>query len=219
MLVPRSSDHSPPARIPHIIGISTLDPSTIAASTTWPLPELCRSHSAARMPTIRNIDPPPKSPVRFSGGTGRSALVADGVQQAVEGDVVDVVAGLLAARTGLAPAGHAGVDQPLVDLGAVLGPEAEPLGDARPIALDQHVGLGDQREHQFAALVGLQVGRDRAPVAVHGLMAAFRHSAGSARAFDADHVGAEIAEDHRRVRSGADAGQFDDSQSLQWSRH
>ena len=40
-----------------------------------------------------------------------------------------------------------------------------------------------------------------------------------ARPLDAHHVGAEITEDHRGVRSGADAGQFDDSQSLQWSRH
>ena len=60
------------ARIAHIICTSTLEPSTIAASTTWPLPELCRSHSAARMPTSKNIEPPPKSPTRFSGGTGRS---------------------------------------------------------------------------------------------------------------------------------------------------
>ena len=74
MLVPRSSFHIPVARKPHIICISTLDPSTIAASTTCPLPEVCRSHNAARMPTIRNIDPPPKSPARFSGGTGRSPL-------------------------------------------------------------------------------------------------------------------------------------------------
>ncbi len=51
---------------------STLEPSTIAASTTWPLPERSRSHSAERMPTSRNIEPPPKSPTRFSGGTGRS---------------------------------------------------------------------------------------------------------------------------------------------------
>ena len=99
------------------------------------------------------------------------------------------------------------------------GPEAQPLGDTGPIALDQHVGLGDQRQHLFTALVGLQVGRHRTPVAVHGLVAALRHSPGSAGALDAHHVGAEVGEDHRRVRSGADAGQFDDSQSLQWSRH
>ena len=129
------------------------------------------------------------------------------------------MAGLLAARTRLPPAGHPRVHQPLVDLRAVLRAQAKPLGDTGPVALDQHVGLGDQREHLFTALVGFQVGRHRTPVAVHGLVAALRHSTGSAGPLDAHHVGTEIGEDHRRVRSGADAGQLDDSQTLQWSRH
>jgi hypothetical protein len=98
-------------------------------------------------------------------------------------------------------------------------PQPQPLGDAGAVALDQHIGLRDEREHLLAAFVGFQVGRHRAPVAVHGFVAAFGHSAGSARAFDTHHVGAEIGEDHRRVRSGADAGQLDNSQTLQWSRH
>ena len=34
-------------------------PSVIAASTTWPLPERCRSNIAASTPAIRNIAPPP----------------------------------------------------------------------------------------------------------------------------------------------------------------
>ena len=70
------------------------------------------------------------------------------------------MAGLLAARAGLAPAGHPGVDQPLVDLGALLGAQAEPLGDAGTVALDQHVGLRDELEHRLAARVGLEVGGD-----------------------------------------------------------
>ena len=39
------------------------------------------------------------------------------------------------------------------------------------------------------------------------------------RPLDPDHVGTEIAEDHRRVRARADAGQLDDPQSVKWSRH
>ena len=46
MLTPRSSLHIPMPRNAHIIIDSTLEPSTIAASTTWPLPERSRSHSA-----------------------------------------------------------------------------------------------------------------------------------------------------------------------------
>ena len=145
--------------------------------------------------------------------------MTDGVQQAVERDVVDVVTGLLAARTGLSPAGHPCVHQPFVDLGAVVGAEAQPFGDTWPVALDQNVGLGDHRQHLVSTLVGFQVGRDRTPVAVQCFVAALRHSPGATRALDAYDVSTEVGEDHRRVRSGADAGQFDDSQSLQWSRH
>ena len=46
-----------------------------------------------------------------------------------------------------------------------------------------------------------------------------RHAADPCRPLDAHDVGAEIAEDHRRVRARADAGQLDDSQSVQWSSH
>ena len=45
-------------------------PSTMAESITCPRPLRCRSSSAARIPTTRNIVPPPKSATRLSGGTG-----------------------------------------------------------------------------------------------------------------------------------------------------
>src|SRR6202008_722452 len=145
---------------------------------------------------------------------------ADGVQYTVERDVVDVVAGLLAARTVLAPAGHAGVDQPLVHLGAVLRTEAEPLGDSRAEALDEHVGLGDQPQHQVAVLVALQVRRDRSPVPQQVVITGVdRRSRPLARTLDADDVGPQVTEEHRGVRPRADAGQLDDSQPLQWSSH
>jgi hypothetical protein len=47
-------------------------PSTIAASTTWPRPERCASSSAQTMPKPSSMPPPPKSPIRLSGGTGGS---------------------------------------------------------------------------------------------------------------------------------------------------
>jgi hypothetical protein len=72
MFTPRSSLHMPIARNAQIIVESALEPSTMAASMIWPLPDRSRSHSADRMPTTRNIEPPPKSPTRLSGGTGRS---------------------------------------------------------------------------------------------------------------------------------------------------
>jgi hypothetical protein len=48
-------------------------PSHMAASTTWPWPERLASSMAASMPITRYIEPPPKSPTRFNGGTGLSA--------------------------------------------------------------------------------------------------------------------------------------------------
>jgi hypothetical protein len=52
------------------IAVSVATPSTIATSTTCPLPLVARSTSAASTPATRNIDPPPKSARRLSGNTG-----------------------------------------------------------------------------------------------------------------------------------------------------
>ena len=52
--------------------MSSAEPSTIAASTTWPQPERSRSSSAASTPTASSMPPPAKSPSRFIGAYGRS---------------------------------------------------------------------------------------------------------------------------------------------------
>jgi hypothetical protein len=75
------------------------------------------------------------------------------------------MAGLLAARAGLAPAGHARIDQPIVHLGAVLRAKAKALGDAGAEAFDEHIGLGDQPQHEVAALLALEVRCHGAPIA------------------------------------------------------
>ena len=134
---------------------------------------------------------------------------ADGVQDPVQRDVVDVVTRLLAARAGLSPAGHPGVDQPVVDLGAVLGAQTQPLGDAGPVALDQHVGFGDQLEDEFAPLVGLQIGGHNASVATHGIPDHAGRMSG--RAIDAHHIRAQVTQDHRGMWARPDTGQFDDT--------
>ena len=50
--------------------ISSAEPSVIAASTTWPLPDVRASVSAASTPTTSSIAPPPQSATRLSGTTG-----------------------------------------------------------------------------------------------------------------------------------------------------
>ena len=146
------------------------------------------------------------------------AGAADGVQHTVERDVVDVVAGLLASRAGLAPARHPGVDQPVVDCGAVLRAEAQTLGDAGTETLDEDVRLGDQPHYQLAVLIAFEVRGDRSAVA-HQEIATGRRVGHLARPLDPHDVRTEVAEDHRRVGAGADPGQFDHAQTVQRSRH
>ncbi len=126
------------------------------------------------------------------------------------------MAGLQGARTGLTPAGHSRVDQFLVDLGAIVGSQAEALGDAGPETLDEHIGLGDQIEHELLAFSRFQIGGDAAPVAQHGVLC---RAVRGGWAVHPHHVGPEISQNHCGVRAGADAGQFDNPQSVQWSRH
>ena len=140
-------------------------PSTIAASTTWPWPLRCASSSAQTTPKARNIPPPPKSPTRFSGGTGACAGAAEVRERAGERDVVDVVAGGLRERPVLAPAGHPPVDEARVAGEALVGPDAEALHHARAEALDERVGALDQVEQRRHAVGVLQVDGDVAPAA------------------------------------------------------
>ena len=136
-------------------------PSTMAASTTWPSPERAASSRAATMPKASSMPPPPKSPTRFSGGTGRRVGPAHRPQGAADGDVVDVVAGHGRHRPVLSPAGHASVDQAAVPGEAGVGPEAQSLGHAGAETLDQPVGLLDQPEHELHCVWVLQVDADR----------------------------------------------------------
>ena len=65
----RAAGAVPPASWPWIPAISALTPSTIAASITRSRPGACVQQGGST-PSARNIEPPPKSPTRFSGATG-----------------------------------------------------------------------------------------------------------------------------------------------------
>ena len=139
---------------------------------------------------------------------GALRVLAHHVQRAGDRDVVHVVTGRLGQRPVLPPAGHPAVDDPLVDLPAVLGPEPEPLGHTGAHALHHDVGLGDQVEHHLRGLGVLEVERDARPAAVE------QHArpAGEhlpARPLDPDHVGAEVGQDHAGMRPGPDARDLD----------
>ena len=138
---------------------------------------------------------------------------ADGVQDAGERDVVDVVAGGLGERAGLAPAGHAAVDEARVAIEADVGAEAEALHDAGAHRVDEGVRLLDQAQDSRDALGMLEVDGDGgAAAAAHvGLGAGeLEAETGGARAIDADDVGAHVGEQRGAQRAGADAGDLHD---------
>jgi len=129
------------------------------------------------------------------------------------------VAGGVAERALLAPAGHPPVDQLRVALQALLGADPEALGDAGAEALDEDVGLLDQAQDDLAARVALEVDG-------HGALGPVGHvlvqggSAGPGPGpVDPDHVGPQIGQQHSRERAGTDPRQFDHPHSGQWTGH
>ena len=112
------------------------------------------------------------------------------------------------------------IDQPRVAGEQVAGRQAEALERARPEVLDEHVGLGDEVADEGEVVGILEVGDDRALVAVGQLppqalavaLVAPRHVAQAVAAgpLDLDHVGAEVGEVAGAVRSGEHGRQVDD---------
>ena len=143
------------------------------------------------------------------------------LERAGEGDVVDVVPGSRRHRACLAPTGHPAVDEPGIARPAGLGPDAEPLGDARAEAFDERVGPLDEGEHECDAVGVLQVDADRALAPLEQVpVGAGRQGAGHVgRSLDPQHVRAEVGEHHRAERAGADPGELDDLDPLERPAH
>ncbi len=121
------------------------------------------------------------------------------MQRAGERDVVDVVAGGLRERPVLAPAGHAAVDEPRVAREADVGAEPEPLHHAGPEALDQRVGLLDQRSAAATPSACLRSSAtERRPRSARRSGGVAVVAAAAPGAVDAHHVGAQVGEQHRR---------------------
>ena len=149
----------------------------------------------------------------------RTIGVADRITGTGQGDVVDVVAGDLGQRPILAPAGNAAIDQLGIALPAVLGAEAQSLGDASAETFDQGVGAGHHAQDQFDTFGLLQIDRDRAATAIEQRVLRLHRDAeiGIDHTIDAYHLGAHVGEHHRAHRVGANARQFNHLVSDQWS--
>ena len=112
----------------------------------------------------------------------------------------------------LAEAGDAAIDDARIALLHGFEIDAEALGDAGPHVLDDHVGLFGQPHQDLAALVGLQVQRDGALVAMQVLevrtIALAHQFVGlgvARRRLDPDHVGAPVRQRAARRRRPARA--------------
>jgi hypothetical protein len=104
------------------------------------------------------------------------------------------------------------------------------VGDARVVelacsevpgreALDQHVGGVDQREQLLAVARVVEVEHHTALASVGDHRPHVPALRVAGRRFDLHHVGAVIAERHRRHRTGETGGQVDDTQSLECTGH
>jgi hypothetical protein len=118
----------------------------------------------------------------------------------------------------LAEAGDAQHHQPRVDVEQRVGAEPPLLHDPRPEVLHDHVRVGDELAQQLLPLRPAEVQRDRAlvagdhlpPQAVALAVPAVRAGRVAVRVLDLEHVGAHVAEQHRRDRRGVHRAHVED---------
>jgi hypothetical protein len=92
---------------------------------------------------------------------------------------------------------------------------------------DQHAAVGDQPLHQVLACLRAEVGRDGALALVQARPVDAVAVAGdgppvivgrAADRIDADHLGPQLAQRHRRQRHRDETGDLDDAHPGQWPR-
>ena len=129
-------------------------------------------------------------------------------------------------------AGEREVDDLRVQLSQPLHPEAHARERTGAVVLDDHVGDGDQPLHQLAPPRVVQVRGDPELVAIEVVedTGAIRRGVVRVRlcshaervhvglVLHADHLGAEVGEDARRLRSRHDPREVDHADPRQWQR-
>src|SRR6266849_8719008 len=104
--------------------------------------------------------------------------------------------------------------------------DSEPVRDARPVVLDHRVAFDRELTYDVAAVILLEVDHEAALVAVegekgrgHAVLEGSAEAAGgiALRRLDFDHVGAQIAKQHRAKRSRHDLTKVQDTKACQWS--
>ena len=160
---------------------------------------------------------------RPAGLAGDAHVPRVGLQQLV-------IAGPVAHRPGLAEARHAAVDHRRGELAHRVVADAEPVGDSRLEALDHDVRGGDEPADRLLPGLGLQVDGDARLVAVQRQEQTAELLAGTESGhapapralalarLHLDHLGAEVAEQHRTRRSRHRGGEVDDPDAVQRQR-
>src|SRR5262249_1228558 len=122
-------------------------------------------------------------------------------------------------RTVLTPSARPSVEEPRVALQARLGAEPEPFHHARAKALDERVDRLDDLQHRAHALRALQVDADRRPAPIDEVPArrAVRLDPDLVGPVEAPDVGTEVGQQHRRERAGADTGELENLDPVQWT--
>ena len=108
-----------------------------------------------------------------------------------------------------------------------IGLDAKAGSRARPVVVDEEIGVGQQAVEVRAARIGAKVEDDRALVAIDrceiraapvGRIAPPRRPPRARlvalRRLDLDDVGAEVGEEHRRERAGQDAARVDHADAV-----
>ncbi len=149
----------------------------------------------------------------------RLAAAPDRLEGARQRDVVDVVPGGVGHRAVLPPAGHAPVDEARVAGQADVGSEPEALHHARTEALQDRIRLLDQLEDELDAVRVLQVDAHRAAAPVQHVEGrpVRGHRGHVLGAVETQHVRSHVREHHGAERSGADACELQDPDSLERS--
>jgi len=158
---------------------------------------------------------------------GRTVLRTNEAQNPRQGDIVDVMAREKAVGSVLPVSGKGAVDDPRVDPADRPVVDPEPLHDAGPVALDDHIGALRHPVKDPPPLVGPEIQADAPLVAVErekgGLpfpvLSARRvphvcHREGLRR-FHLDDVGTEVGQDHGTQRTGDVIRQIEDLDSIQ----
>jgi len=115
------------------------------------------------------------------------------------------------------PARHAGEYQCGVAFGADLRAETQPLGDARPEPLHQHVsGLGQAQQRVEPGGV-LEVQADRPPAPAQRVDRRAGRRAAAFGPLYPQHVSAEVGQNHTAEWRRRQARDLDDPDTVQWT--